>query len=536
MASILKVDTIQDQAGNNIINESANVITIGASGDTITIPSGASMSGFTSTGIDDNASSTAITIDSSQNVGINATSPTEKLTVETTTGISIKGTGSGNGIIKLVSYAGSQNAEAQIQSARGNTSGTDSRLKFLTNNGTSTLERIDINDNGDISFYEDTGTTAKLFWDASAESLGIGTSSPQQLINIESTSNAKIRYGYSSTVYGEFGRKSNGVHEWSSYENGGDLTFGTSQSNGSTTERMRIEANGLVRIKNTSHTNSLITNNHNLIIGNESSGAHGLAILAPTNENSYVSFFDSGNSGSFRGTLNYNHSDDSLRTYVNGSERMRIDSSGNVGIGTSSPSEKLSVTGNMEISGSIISTVNNSLRIISGGNATNAGANLTLYGGTEASSPGQFRFRNGTTVLMQINNAGKIFTRQTAQFDDCVTIGGAQFTGDFQIELSGLTTLDGSNWRQFGMRLTYAGTAGDLTNEQHKDVFITVRGLSSWSAITPRDSGGGTIAITLDSATSTASTFTVTTPGSTTVGAYVATLFANDNSTMECNG
>jgi hypothetical protein len=34
MASILKVDTIQDQSGNNIINESADTITIGASGDT----------------------------------------------------------------------------------------------------------------------------------------------------------------------------------------------------------------------------------------------------------------------------------------------------------------------------------------------------------------------------------------------------------------------------------------------------------------------------------------------------------------------
>ena len=34
-----------------------------------------------------------------------------------------------------------------------------------------------LSDGGDISFYEDTGTTAKLFWDASAESLGIGTSS-----------------------------------------------------------------------------------------------------------------------------------------------------------------------------------------------------------------------------------------------------------------------------------------------------------------------------------------------------------------------
>jgi hypothetical protein len=41
MASIIKVDTIQDQDGNNIINESSDTITIGASGDTITIPSGA---------------------------------------------------------------------------------------------------------------------------------------------------------------------------------------------------------------------------------------------------------------------------------------------------------------------------------------------------------------------------------------------------------------------------------------------------------------------------------------------------------------
>jgi hypothetical protein len=65
MASIIKVDTIQDQDGNNIINESANTITIGASGDTITIPSGAT---FASVGIDDNATSTAITISSDEDV------------------------------------------------------------------------------------------------------------------------------------------------------------------------------------------------------------------------------------------------------------------------------------------------------------------------------------------------------------------------------------------------------------------------------------------------------------------------------------
>ena len=41
MASIIKVDDVQDAAGNNIINEAADVITIGASGDTINIASGA---------------------------------------------------------------------------------------------------------------------------------------------------------------------------------------------------------------------------------------------------------------------------------------------------------------------------------------------------------------------------------------------------------------------------------------------------------------------------------------------------------------
>ena len=44
MTSILKADTIQDADGNNIINESSNTITIGASGDTISIPSGATFS------------------------------------------------------------------------------------------------------------------------------------------------------------------------------------------------------------------------------------------------------------------------------------------------------------------------------------------------------------------------------------------------------------------------------------------------------------------------------------------------------------
>jgi len=46
LTSILKVDTIQDQSGNNIINESADTITIGASGDTIAL-AGTTVTGIT---------------------------------------------------------------------------------------------------------------------------------------------------------------------------------------------------------------------------------------------------------------------------------------------------------------------------------------------------------------------------------------------------------------------------------------------------------------------------------------------------------
>ena len=46
MTSTIKVNNIQNQCGANIINENSNTITIGASGDTIALASGASQTGF----------------------------------------------------------------------------------------------------------------------------------------------------------------------------------------------------------------------------------------------------------------------------------------------------------------------------------------------------------------------------------------------------------------------------------------------------------------------------------------------------------
>jgi hypothetical protein len=72
--SKLEVDAIEPQSGTTL--------TLGASGDSVNIASGATITDFTSTGIDDNATSTAITIDSSENVGIGTASPASLFHIE----------------------------------------------------------------------------------------------------------------------------------------------------------------------------------------------------------------------------------------------------------------------------------------------------------------------------------------------------------------------------------------------------------------------------------------------------------------------
>jgi hypothetical protein len=75
------------------------------------------------------------------------------------------------------------------------------------------------------------------------------------------------------------------------------------------------------------------------IYGNQSGGFVDSTLVFGNTTNSYLAF------GHHNGT-----------SY---SERMRIDSSGNVGIGTSSPTEKLDVSGNVKVSGSLSVAGNN---------------------------------------------------------------------------------------------------------------------------------------------------------------------------------
>jgi len=170
---------------NKLSPRSGTTVTLGDSGDTITIPSGVTfdassgglagtlttaaqpnitsvgtLTSFTSTGIDDNATSTAITIDSSENVGIGETSPLGKLHIKTddsgatpiTAGdeFVVEG-GSGNIGMSFLSTGGNgqfiyfgDDADNNIGSIKYEHS--DNSLQFVTN----ASERMRIDSSGDV--------------------------------------------------------------------------------------------------------------------------------------------------------------------------------------------------------------------------------------------------------------------------------------------------------------------------------------------------------------------------------------------------
>jgi hypothetical protein len=94
-----------------------------------------------------------------------------------------------NGRLRLESGANSQDlrfsdTSTTDQNAQLRLSSGSLLVQSQNNSFNAATTRASFANNGDISFYEDTGTTPKFFWDASAESLGIGTSSPARPLQV----------------------------------------------------------------------------------------------------------------------------------------------------------------------------------------------------------------------------------------------------------------------------------------------------------------------------------------------------------------
>ena len=173
-----------------------------------------------------------------------------------------------------------------------------------------------------------TGNANTLFVDGGSNNVGIGTSSPATELHVASPSdsNAQIRInGNTSTVYSRLYSDNNGVLAIST-DVGNQVAGSYMMFEVKGSEAMRIDASGNVGIGTSSpsqklHVDSGTTDTVALF---ESSG----------DANAYLVVKDSGSSG---GAFFGANGTSTIIGTGGSTERMRIDSSGNVGIGTSSP-------------------------------------------------------------------------------------------------------------------------------------------------------------------------------------------------------
>ena len=179
-------------------------------------------------------------------------SGSEKLAT-TATGIDVTGTATVDGLV--VANTGAPSLRVQDTDGTnqyidlGNNGGITSYVSrnntthgshlFYGHDGTTFSQRFNIANNGDISFYEDTGTTAKFFWDASAESLGIGTSTPDAKLRITGGYEDLFIAAGTNGVLTVSNPSANLVTMFSGTSDA--LALGTSS-----TERMRISSTGVV--------------------------------------------------------------------------------------------------------------------------------------------------------------------------------------------------------------------------------------------------------------------------------------------------
>jgi hypothetical protein len=276
--------------------------------------------------------SEAARIDSSGNLGIGLTpESTTRLHLKQSTDTDINGL---NGIrinrSTGTTYGGFGLNEGNLRITSGDAGGSaNTNIAFRTASSGSESEAMRIDSSGNV---------------------GIGTTSPNEKLDVlgsifvndnDVTNNAEkqsIKFGGASGLSANLAEI---VGYRGSNANYGELLFKT--ANGTTpAERMRIDSSGRLGIGTTS-PGDYDSQAENLVIS--TSGNSGLTINSGTSSNGNI-FFADGTSGdaAYRGYIQYQHTQDRLRFGTAGSEAMRIDSSGRVGIGTTSPSTTLSIS------------------------------------------------------------------------------------------------------------------------------------------------------------------------------------------------
>lgn len=387
LTSYTESDTLDSVTGRGATT--SNAITVG---------------NLTSTGIDDNASSTAITISSAGATTFSG----DVILSEATPRLDLFDTDVTDSNFR-VAMAG---ATTYVRS-RGGTSAYG-QLRFQRNNdGSTNLSVFGTTTGGDVIFYDDDGSTEGLRWDASTSRLGLSDGTPATMLQVGNSGTED------SNAYITFGRRVASTETslpfigHDDYDGGGhnDLGLGAGSTNGTinfytgnaddftaSKRRMSIEANGDVNIagrlnvdtsgvgaglsslsittnpftigdltdfnlafdsneiqaRNNGAANTLILNKNGGDVGIGSAPNHNLHIHQSDSGGCWVQWTNTttGTSATDGAIVGLDSAEEfNIRVYenkpidfwTNNTERMRITQGGNVGIRTTAPAKELQI-------------------------------------------------------------------------------------------------------------------------------------------------------------------------------------------------
>jgi len=303
---------------------------------------------------------------------------------------------------------------------------------------------------GDISFYEDTGTTPKLFWDASAESLGIGNAIPIAALDVTGTDAVGNLTSLADTV-----TRAAAIIRGSTHTNGYGLYMGYGNSS---TDAQYIQST----LKTGSQSYPLLLNPYggNVGIGTgsptralhvNSGSSNEVARFESTDTEALIELVDTTGSAQIR-------SRNDLRFYTNGgsTRAMDIDSSGNLLVGKTNTS--FETEGFVYEAGAAVEVTTDSNRVMRLNRTTNDGNILEFN--KDGTTLGSIGVKDGDLVIhstaaghegLRLGNGAIVATDNAgATTDAACNLGGAtsRFTN---LYLSGGTIVAG--------RTTF-GTAG----------------------------------------------------------------------------